>query len=89
MRGYDVFIDTGYTMDTHTGCAMKVAVDWFEKNKKDETRMVIVSTANPAAVERCGKFFPFRVRDGILPFGFQCGHSCGGKFRVPARNFKQ
>lgn len=44
---YDVFIDTGYTMDTHTGCAMKVAVDWFEKNKKDETRMVIVSTANP------------------------------------------
>ncbi len=34
-------------MDTHTGCAMKVAVDWFEKNKKDETKMVIVSTANP------------------------------------------
>lgn len=44
---YDVFIDTGYTMDTHTGCAMKVAVDWFEKNKKDKTNMVIVSTANP------------------------------------------
>ena len=44
---YDVFVDTGYTMDTHTGCAMKVAVDWFEKNKKDETKMVIVSTANP------------------------------------------
>ncbi|MDE6597379.1 MAG: threonine synthase [Clostridia bacterium] len=44
---YDVFIDTGYTMDTHTGCAMKVAVDWFEKNKKDETKMVIVSTASP------------------------------------------
>ncbi len=44
---YDVFIDTGYTMDTHTGCAMKVAVDWFEKNKKDETKMVVVSTANP------------------------------------------
>lgn len=44
---YDVFIDTGYTMDTHTGCAMKVAVDWFEKHKKDETNMVIVSTANP------------------------------------------
>lgn len=44
---YDVFVDTGYTMDTHTGCAMKVAVDWFEKNKKDETNMVIVSTANP------------------------------------------
>ncbi len=44
---YDVFVDTGYTMDTHTGCAMKVAVDWFEKNKKDETKMVIVATANP------------------------------------------
>ncbi len=44
---YDVFIDTGYTMDTHTGCAMKVAVDWFEKHKKDETKTVIVSTANP------------------------------------------
>lgn len=44
---YDLFIDTGYTMDTHTGCAMKVAVDWFEKNKKDETQMVVVSTASP------------------------------------------
>lgn len=44
---YDIFIDTGYTMDTHTGCAAKVAVDWFEKNKKDETKMVIVCTANP------------------------------------------
>ncbi|MDE6104257.1 MAG: threonine synthase [Clostridia bacterium] len=44
---YDVFIDTGYTMDTHTGCAMKVAVDWFEANKKDETKMVIVCTASP------------------------------------------
>ena len=44
---YDVFCDTGYTMDTHTGCAMKVAVDWFEKNKKDTTNMVVVATANP------------------------------------------
>lgn len=44
---YDVFIDVGYTMDTNTGCAMKVAQDWFEKNKKDKTNMVIVSTANP------------------------------------------
>lgn len=44
---YEVFEDVGYTMDTHTGCAMKVALDWFEKNKKDETNMVIVSTANP------------------------------------------
>ncbi len=44
---YDVFIDVGYTMDTHTGCAMKVAQDWFEKHKKDDTNMIIVSTANP------------------------------------------
>lgn len=44
---YDLFCDTGYTMDTHTGCAMKVALDWFEKNKKDTTKMVVVSTANP------------------------------------------
>ena len=44
---YDVFCDTGYTMDTHTGCAMKLDVDWFEKNKKDTTNMVVVATANP------------------------------------------
>ncbi len=44
---YDVFVDVGYTMDTHTGCAMKVVQDWFEKNKKDQTNVVIVSTANP------------------------------------------
>ncbi len=44
---FGVFEDTGYTMDTHTGCAMKVALDWFEKNRKDETKMVIVATANP------------------------------------------
>ena len=44
---YNVFEETGYTMDTHTGCAMKVAYDWFEKNKKDETKTVIVATANP------------------------------------------
>lgn len=44
---YDLFCDTGYTMDTHTGCAMKVANDWAKKNKKDETKMVVVSTASP------------------------------------------
>lgn len=43
---YDVFCDVGYTMDTHTGCAMKVAVDWFERHKKDETNAVIFSCAN-------------------------------------------
>ena len=44
---YDLFCDTGYTMDTHTGCAMKVANDWARKNKKDTTKMVVVSTASP------------------------------------------
>ncbi|MGN1103337.1 MAG: threonine synthase [Candidatus Coproplasma sp.] len=44
---YDLFCDTGYTMDTHTGCAMKVANDWKRKNKKDTTMQVVVSTANP------------------------------------------
>ncbi|HIU61356.1 MAG TPA: threonine synthase [Candidatus Coproplasma excrementigallinarum] len=44
---YDLFLDTGYTMDTHTGCAMKVVNDWFYKNKKDTIKMVVVSTANP------------------------------------------
>ncbi len=44
---YDLFCDTGYTMDTHTGCAMKVANDWKYKNKKDTTEMVVVSTASP------------------------------------------
>ena len=44
---YDLFCDTGYTMDTHTGCAMKVVNDWAHKNKKDTTPMVVVSTASP------------------------------------------
>ncbi len=44
---YELFCDTGYTMDTHTGCAMKVANDWKRKNKKDTTMNVVVSTANP------------------------------------------
>ena len=47
---YDLFCDTGYTMDTHTGCAMKVANDWKYKNKKDVTDMVVVSTASPYKV---------------------------------------
>lgn len=44
---YNLFCDTGYTLDTHSGCAMKVALDWFEKNKNDATKMVVVSTASP------------------------------------------
>jgi threonine synthase len=44
---YNLFCDYGYTMDPHTGCAQKVVNDWYEKNKKDTTPMVVVSTANP------------------------------------------
>lgn len=44
---YDLFCDTGYTMDTHTGCAMKVANDWAHKNPKDTTNKIVVSTASP------------------------------------------
>ena len=44
---YDVFVDTDYVMDTCTGCAMKVAHDWYEKNKKDETKAVIVAIDSP------------------------------------------
>ena len=35
---YGVFEDAGYTMDPHTGCAMKVAIDWFESIKKTKRR---------------------------------------------------
>lgn len=44
---YDLFCDTGYTLDPHTGCAMKVVNDWRRRNKKDETKIIIVATANP------------------------------------------
>lgn len=44
---YDVFTDVGYPMDTHTGVAMSVAQDYFEKEKDDARSMVIVSTASP------------------------------------------
>lgn len=44
---YDVFMDIGYVMDTNAGCAMKVAHDWYEKNKKDETKAVIVAVNSP------------------------------------------
>jgi len=44
---YDLFLDTGYTLDTHSGCAMKVVNDWRRKNKKDETLIVLVATASP------------------------------------------
>ncbi len=44
---YDVFEDSGYSMDTCTGCAMKLVHDWYEKNKKDETKAVIASVVSP------------------------------------------
>ncbi len=44
---YDVFTDIGYVMDTNAGCAMKVVHDWYEKNKKDETKAVIVAADSP------------------------------------------
>ncbi|MGN1235145.1 MAG: threonine synthase [Christensenellaceae bacterium] len=44
---YDIFGETGYAMDTHTGVAMSVARDYFEANKNDTRRMVVVSTASP------------------------------------------
>ncbi|MDE7439691.1 MAG: threonine synthase [Clostridia bacterium] len=44
---YDVFEDIGYAMDTCTGCAMKLVHDWYEKNKKDETKAVIVAVVSP------------------------------------------
>ena len=44
---YDLFTEIGYPMDTHTGVAMSVARDYFEKEKDDKRNMVIVSTASP------------------------------------------
>lgn len=44
---YDVFIDIGYVLDTNAGCAMKVVHDWYEKNKKDETKAVIIAADSP------------------------------------------
>lgn len=44
---YYLFCDVGYTLDPHTGCAMKVANDWRDNNKNDETKMVVVATASP------------------------------------------
>lgn len=45
---YDFFEENGYPMDTHTGVAMNVALSYInDKDEKDLTPMVVVSTASP------------------------------------------
>jgi threonine synthase len=48
---YDVFDEYGYAMDTHTGVALAVHVKYQKaieaEDKKDKTKMVVLSTANP------------------------------------------
>lgn len=46
---YEIFEDYGYPMDTHTGVATAVFFKYKDKevDEKDETPMVVLSTANP------------------------------------------
>ncbi|MCD8205931.1 MAG: threonine synthase [Clostridia bacterium] len=44
---YNLFVRTNYTLDTHSGCAMKVLDSWHANNRKDQTTQVLVSTASP------------------------------------------
>ena len=45
---YEVFEEYGYAMDTHTGVALSVMFDyWDKKDRKDVTQTVVLSTANP------------------------------------------
>ncbi len=48
---YEIFDEFGYAMDTHTGVALAVYMqylDWREKqDEKDESPIVVLSTANP------------------------------------------
>ena len=48
---YEIFDEFGYAMDTHTGVALAVYMqyyDWREKQiKKDNSPIVVLSTANP------------------------------------------
>ena len=45
---YDVFDEYGYAMDTHTGVALWVRAKYKEKlNDKDNTPIVVLSTASP------------------------------------------
>ncbi len=48
---YEIFEEYGYAMDTHTGVALAVAMEYKEavekENAKDNTPIVVLSTANP------------------------------------------
>ena len=48
---YEIFDEFGYAMDTHTGVALAVYMQYkeylYKKDKKDETPTVVLSTANP------------------------------------------
>ena len=46
---YDIFEEYGYPMDTHTGVAVAVCNKYKEKevDEKDETPLIVLSTANP------------------------------------------
>ena len=48
---YEIFDEYGYAMDTHTGVALAVYMQYYEErmkvNEKDNTPSVVLSTANP------------------------------------------
>ena len=48
---YEIFDEFGYAMDTHTGVALAVYMQWKEaldkKDEKDNTPIIVLSTANP------------------------------------------
>lgn len=48
---YEIFDEYGYAMDTHTGVALAVYMQWKEArekiDEKDKTPVVVLSTANP------------------------------------------
>ncbi|MBQ8394437.1 MAG: threonine synthase [Clostridia bacterium] len=48
---YEIFDEFGYAMDTHTGVALSVYMDYREKclkvDEKDKTPCIVLSTANP------------------------------------------
>lgn len=45
---YEIFEEYGYAMDTHTGVALAVYLEYVDKkDRKDVTQTVVLSTANP------------------------------------------
>jgi threonine synthase len=48
---YEIFDEFGYAMDTHTGVALAVYMQYkeylYKQDKKDETPIIVLSTANP------------------------------------------